>query len=64
MPDGKMPLMNELKLGISPTVIICTIGGGVLGCILATWGVSDNIGIIASVTFVFAVLSGLFSMFI
>ena len=64
MQDGKLPLMNELKLGVTPTVVLCTIGGGILGAILAMWGVSDNIGIIASVTFVFAVMSGLFSMFI
>jgi hypothetical protein len=64
MSSNKMPLMNELKLGVSPTVVLCTVGGGALGLILAMWAVSDNVGIIASVTFVFAVMSGLFSMFI
>jgi hypothetical protein len=64
MSNSNMPVMSELKLGVRPTVILCAIGGGVLGLILAMWGVSDNIGIVASVSFVFAVLSGLFSMFI
>jgi hypothetical protein len=59
-----MPLVKELNLSLRPTLVLCTIGGGVLGVILASWGVSDNIGLIASVSFVFAVLSGLFSTFI
>jgi len=64
MTDKNMHLMNELKIGITPTVALCTIGGGVLGLILAMWGAPDNIGLMASVSFVFAVMSGLFSMFI
>ncbi|MGA9601559.1 MAG: hypothetical protein WBS22_15150 [Methylocystis sp.] len=59
-----MPLVKELNLSLRPTLVLCTIGGGVLGVILASWGVSDNVGLIASVSFVFAVLSGLFSTFI
>ncbi len=59
-----MPLVKELNLSLRPTLLLCTLGGGVLGYILASWGVSDNIGLIASVSFVFAVLSGLFSTFI
>ena len=59
-----MPLVKELNLSLRPTLVLCTLGGGILGFILANWGVTDNVGLIASVTFVFAVLSGLFSTFI
>jgi hypothetical protein len=59
-----MPLVKDLNLSLRPTLVLCTLGGGILGFILATWGVTDNVGLIASVTFVFAVLSGLFSTFI
>jgi hypothetical protein len=56
--------INPLKLGISPTVLICAAGGGMLGSILALWGVSDSIGIVAATSFVFAVMSGLFGCFL
>jgi len=51
-------------LNLRPTLVLCTLGGGILGFIMATWGLSDNHQFIASATFVFAVLTGLFSTFI
>jgi hypothetical protein len=62
--NNNVPLVKEMNLSLRPTLVLCTIGGGILGFILAKWGVSDNYQLIASVTFVFAVLTGLFSTFI
>jgi len=62
--NNNMPLVKEMNLSLRPTLLLCTLGGGVLGFTLANWGVSDNVGVIASTSFVFAVLSGLFSTFI
>jgi len=55
------PLVKEMNLSLRPTLVLCMLGGGILGSVLATWGVADNYPLIASVTFVFAVLTGLFS---
>ncbi|MBI1868388.1 MAG: hypothetical protein HYS06_08870 [Methylocystis sp.] len=55
--------MNEIKFGLSPTVLICAAGGAALGLILAMWGTSD-VGIIVSTVIVFAILSGIFGMFV
>ena len=60
---NEMPLVKEMNLNLRPTLVLCTLGGGVLGLILAMWG-TDNYQIIASTAFVFAVLTGLFSTFI
>ena len=62
--NNNMPLVKEMNLSLRPTLLLRMLGGGVLGFILASWGVSDNVGIIASTSFVFAVLSGLFSTLI
>lgn len=29
--------MNEMKIGLTPTVILCFIGGAILGLILGLW---------------------------
>ncbi len=50
-------------LALSPSVIICAVAGGILGMILAMWGTSE-ISIIASTAIVFAVLSGIFGLFV
>lgn len=55
--------MREMNFALTPNVIICGVAGSVLGGILAYWGTSD-ISIIASVSFVFAILSGIFGMFV
>ena len=62
--NNNVPLVKEMNLTLRPTLVLCTLGGAILGFILAKWGVSDNYQLIASVTFVFAVLAGLFSTFI
>lgn len=64
MSDKNMHLMNELKFGVTPTVILCALGGGAIGLIASMWAMPDNVGVAASVTFVMAVMSGLMSMFI
>lgn len=55
--------MSNLRLGLGPNVIFCAIGGAVLGLILALWSTSE-IGIVAATVFVFAILSGIFGMFL
>jgi hypothetical protein len=61
--EDKYTGMRALKLGLSPTVILCAIGGAVLGLILALWSTSE-IGIVAATVFIFAILSGIFGMFL
>lgn len=61
-PD-KYAGMRELHLGLSPAVLLCALGGGILGAILSLWGTSD-IGVVAATVFVMAILSGIFGMFL
>ncbi len=63
MSGKETPLVKEMNLTLRPILVMCTLGGGVLGAILALWG-TDNYQIVASTAFVFAVLTGLFSTFI
>lgn len=53
----------EFDLTLTPSVLICAAADGILGMILAMWGTSE-ISIIASTTIVFAVLSGIFGLFV
>lgn len=55
--------MSEIKFGLSPNVLICGAAGSVLGLVLALWATSD-VGIVVATSVVFAVLSGIFGMFV
>lgn len=55
--------MRSFDLAITPNVLICGAAGAVLGMILAFWGTTD-VGIVAATTIVFAILSGIFGMFV
>ncbi len=55
--------MRSFDFAITPNVLICAAAGAVLGLILALWGTSQ-IGIVAATSIVFAILSGIFGMFI
>lgn len=55
--------MREMNFALTPNVIICGVAGAVLGAILAYWGTSD-VPIVAATSFVFAILSGIFGMFV
>jgi hypothetical protein len=63
LPKDKYTGMRSFDLAITPNVLICGAAGAVLGMILAYWGTSD-IGIVAATTIVFAILSGIFGMFV
>ena len=53
--------MPEFEL--SPSVIICAAAGGVLGLVLSMWATTE-IGIVVATTVCFAILSGLFGLFV
>ena len=53
----------DFDFALSPSVIICAIAGAALGLVLATWGTTD-VGIVAAVTICFAILSGIFGLFV
>jgi hypothetical protein len=53
----------DFDFALTPSVIICAAAGAVLGLILAMWGTSE-IPIIAATVIVFAVLSGIFGLFV
>ncbi len=55
--------MAAFDLTLTPSVIICAAAGGILGLILAAWATSD-FSIMASTAIVFAVLSGIFGLFV
>jgi hypothetical protein len=55
--------MRELHLGLSPAVLLCALGGGILGAILSLWATSD-IGVVGATVIVMAILSGIFGMFL
>ena len=63
VPKDKYTGMREFDFAMSSNVYICGAAGAVLGLILALW-VSNDIGIAAATTIVFAVLSGIFGMFV
>lgn len=53
----------DFDLTLTPSVLICAVAGGVLGLILAMWGTSE-VPIIVATVIVFAVLSGIFGLFV
>jgi hypothetical protein len=53
----------DFDLSMSPSVIIYAVAGGFLGAVLALWGTSD-FAIVIATTIVFAVLSGIFGLFV
>jgi hypothetical protein len=55
--------MRELHLGLSPNVLLCALGGGILGAILSLWATTD-IGVVGATVIVMAILSGIFGMFL
>jgi hypothetical protein len=55
--------MREMNFALTPNVIICGVAGAVLGGILAYWGTSD-VGIVSATVICFAILSGIFGMFV
>ena len=55
--------MVDFDFALSPSVIICAAAGAVLGLVLSMWATSE-IGIIVATTVCFAVLSGLFGLFV
>ncbi len=55
--------MVGFDVELTPSVYICGAAGAVLGAILAYWGTSD-LAIIIATTMTFAVLSGIFGLFV
>jgi hypothetical protein len=55
--------MVDFDFALGPSVIICAAAGAVLGLVLSMWATSE-IGIIVATTICFAILSGLFGMFV
>ncbi len=55
--------MVGFDVELTPSVYICGTAGALLGAILAYWGTSD-IAIIMATTITFAVLSGIFGLFV
>ncbi len=55
--------MREMQFSLTPYVLLCAAGGGVLGLILSLWA-TDVTGIIVATTIVMTILSGLFGMFL
>jgi uncharacterized protein YacL len=53
----------DFDFALTPSVIICAAAGAILGLILAMW-VTSEIPIIAATAIVFAVLSGIFGLFV
>jgi hypothetical protein len=63
LPKDKYSGMRSFDFAITPNVIICAGAGGALGLILALWGTTD-VGIVIATVIVFAILSGIFGMFV
>jgi predicted membrane protein len=55
--------MREMNFGLSRNVYITGTAGAFLGLLLAMWVTSD-VGIVAATVIVFAILSGIFGMFV
>ncbi|MCC3243906.1 hypothetical protein LG047_00980 [Methylocystis sp. WRRC1] len=63
MPKDKYTGMRSFDFAMTPNVYICGAAGAVLGLILAMWGTND-VGIVTATVIVFAILSGIFGMFV
>ncbi len=55
--------MREMQFSLTPNVLLCAAGGGILGLILSLWA-TNEIGIVGATTIVMAILSGIFGMFL
>lgn len=55
--------MRDFNFELNTNVYICAVAGAVLGAILAYWG-TDQTEIVVASSFVFAILSGIFGMFV
>ena len=55
--------MREMKFSLTPNVLVCAAGGGILGLILALWATGET-GIVVATTIVMAILAGIFGMFL
>ncbi len=62
-PTDKYAGMREMQFSLTPNVLICAAGGGILGLILALWATGET-GIVVATTIVMAILSGIFGMFL
>jgi len=62
-PKDKYSGMRSFDFALSLNVYICAAAGAILGLILALWGTSD-VGIVTATVIVFAILSGIFGMFV
>jgi hypothetical protein len=56
--------MREMQFSFTPAVLLCALGGGVLGAILSIWAAGGDTGIVAATVIVMAILSGIFGMFL
>jgi hypothetical protein len=64
LPKDKYTGMRDFQFGLNSNVYICGGAGAVLGLILAIWATGGDIGITAATVIVFAILSGIFGMFV
>jgi hypothetical protein len=55
--------MREMQFSLTPNVLICAAGGGILGLILSLWATGET-GIVMATTIVMSILSGIFGMFL
>jgi hypothetical protein len=55
--------MRDFDFALSLNVYICAAAGAALGLILALWATTD-VGIVMATVVVFAILSGIFGMFV
>ncbi|PPD45323.1 MAG: hypothetical protein CTY15_04410 [Methylocystis sp.] len=63
LPKDKYTGMRDFDFAMSSNVYICAGAGAVLGAILAYWATNDA-GIVGATVIVFAILSGIFGMFV
>jgi hypothetical protein len=64
LPKDKYTGMRDFQFGMNSNVYICGAAGAVLGLILAMWATGGDVGITGATVIVFAILSGIFGMFV